>query len=115
VGHGLGDRRTVHQLLGRAARQAADGKRPLTAVDLVSALGEGGIDVPEGLLAAVENPRELLAGRTVTGGWGRLSELLTTSSRELGRRRRTCTALESALDGAEEALLTEARTRGGSA
>jgi argininosuccinate lyase len=115
VGHGLGDRRTVHQLLGRAARQAADGKRPLTAVDLVSALGEGGIDVPAGLLAAVENPRELLAGRTVTGGWGRLPELQATSGRELGRRRRTGTALLSALDGAEAALLTEARTRGGSA
>jgi argininosuccinate lyase len=114
VGAGLGDRRTVHQLLGLAARRAAEGGRPVTADDVVSALGEGGIDVPAGLLAALDDPRAVLAGRTVTGGWARLPELRATSSRELGRRRRAGTALRSALEGAEVALLTEARARGGS-
>jgi argininosuccinate lyase len=115
VGQGLGDRRTVHRLLGRAARRAADGGRSVTADDVLSALGEGGIDVPAGLLAALDDPRAVLAGRTVTGGWARLPQLLATSSRELGRRRRTGTALRSALEGAEAALLAEARARGGSA
>jgi argininosuccinate lyase len=115
VGQGLGDRRTVHRLLGRAARRAADGGRSVTADDVLSALGEGGIDVPAGLLAALDDPRAVLAGRTVTGGWARLPHLLATSSRELGRRRRTGTALRSALEGAEAALLAEALARGGSA
>ena len=115
VGQGLGDRRAIHQLLGRAARQAADGGRPVTADDVASALGAGGLDVPAELLAALDDPGAVLAGRTVTGGWARLPEILTSSGRELGRRRRTCTALRSALDGAEAALLAEARARGGSA
>src|SRR5207248_5799572 len=37
VGAGLGDRRTVHRLLGGAARRAADARRPVTADDVVSA------------------------------------------------------------------------------
>jgi argininosuccinate lyase len=115
VAHGLGDRRTVHQLLGRAARRAADAGRPVTSDDIVAALGEAGIEVPGGVLAALDDPRAVLAGRTVTGGWGRLPELLTASGRELGRRRRACTALRAAVDGAEEALLAEAHARGGSA
>ena len=115
VGHGLGDRRTVHRLLGLAARRAADAHRPVTADDVVSVLTEGGIEVPAGILAALDDPRAVLAGRTVTGGWGRLPELLVASRRELGRRRRACTALQSAVDGAEAALLAEAGARGGSA
>jgi argininosuccinate lyase len=115
VREGLGDRRTVHRLLGRAARRAADDGRFIAAVDVESALREGGIDVPAELLALLDDPRAVLAGRTVTGGWARLPELLTASGRELGRRRRAGTALRSALDGAEAALLAEARTRGGSA
>jgi len=115
VGHGLGDRRTVHQLLGRAARRAADDGRPVGPDDVVAALGEGGIEVPAGVLAALDDPRAVLAGRTVTGGWGRMAELVAASGRELGRRRRAGTALRSALDGAEGALLGEARDRGGSA
>jgi argininosuccinate lyase len=119
VTSGLGDRQTVHQLLGRAARGAAEGARPVTTDDIVSALAEGGIKVPGARLAELGDARTVLAGRTVTGGWGRLGEVLAASGRELGRRRRTCTALRSALDGAEEALVEEARdcarTRGGSA
>jgi argininosuccinate lyase len=114
VGQGLGDRRTVHRLLGLAARWAAGAGRPVTVVDVAGALAEGGIEVPPELLAALEDPQAVLAGRTVTGGWARLGELLTASSRELGRRRRACTALRSALDGAEAALEAEARARGGS-
>jgi len=102
VGQGLGDRRAVHGLLGRAARRAADAGRPLTVDDVGSALREGGIDVPAELLALLDDPPAVLAGRTVTGGWARLPELLTAS------------ALRSALDGAETALLAEARARGGS-
>ena len=115
VGAGLGDRRTVHRLLGLAARRAADRRRPLTADDLAAALREGGIDVGPQALEGLGDPRALLTTRTVTGGWARLRELLTASSRELGRRRRAGTALRSALDGAEEALVEEARSRGGSA
>jgi argininosuccinate lyase len=115
VGHGLGDRRAVHRLLGLAARRAADAGRPVTGDDVVAALGEEGIEVPDGVLAALADPRALLAGRTVTGGWGRLPELLTASGRGLGRRRRACTALRSAVEGAEEALLAEAHARGASA
>ena len=114
VGRGLGDRRTVHRLLGSAARRAAERDRRITADDVSSALREGGIDVPAELLAALGDPRAVLAARTVSGGWGRLPELLASSGRELGRRRRTCTALRSAVDGAEEALLAEAQARGGS-
>jgi hypothetical protein len=105
----------VHQLLGLAARRAADAERPVTGADVVAALGEAGIEVPAGVLAALDDPRAVLAGRTVTGGWGRLPELLAASGRELGRRRRACTALRAAVDGAEEALLAEAHARGGSA
>ena len=117
VGQGLGDRRAVHGLLGRAARRAADAGRPLTVDDVGSALREGGIDVPAELLALLDDPPAVLAGRTVTGGWARLPELLTASGRELGRRRRAGTALRSAVDGAEVALRAEsrARARGGSA
>jgi argininosuccinate lyase len=115
VAQGLGDRRTVHQLLGRAAKKAADGGRPVTVDDVVSALTAGGIDVPTKTLEGLDDPRAVLAGRTVTGGSNRLGEMLSSSSRALGRRRRTCTALRSALDGAEDALVEEARTRGGSA
>ena len=81
--------------------------------------GRAGSKLPGARLAELGDPRAVLAGRTVTGGWGRLGEVLAASGRELGRRRRTCTALRSALDGAEEALVEEARdcarTRGGSA
>jgi argininosuccinate lyase len=115
VAQGRGDRRTVHQLLGRAARQAADGARPLTVDDVIAALGEGGIGVPAARIAELADPRTVLAGRTVTGGWGCLGEVLGASGRELARRRRTCTALRSALDGAEGALVDEARTRSGQA
>ncbi|MEW6477125.1 MAG: lyase family protein [Actinomycetota bacterium] len=115
VGRGLGDRRTVHRLLGLAARWAAGAGRPVTVVDVTGALAEGGIEVPPELLAALEDPQVVLASRTVTGGWARLPELLTASGRELGRRRRAGTALRSALDGAEAALVAEARARGGSA
>jgi argininosuccinate lyase len=115
VARGLGDRRGVHQLLGRAARQAAQAGRPLTPDDLRAALGADGIEVPGQLLALLDDPTALLTGRAVTGGWGRLPELLSASTRELGRRRRAGTALLSAVDGAEAALVTEARARGGSA
>jgi argininosuccinate lyase len=115
VGHGLGDRRTVHRFLGLAARRAADAGRPVTVDDVAAALAEAGLDVPAGVLAALDDPRAVLAGRTVTGGWSRLPELLAASGRELGRRRRASTALRSAVDGAEAALLAEARSRGGSA
>ncbi len=114
VGQGLGDRRTVHRLLGLAARWAAGSGRPVTVVDVSGALAEGGIEVPPELLAALEDPRAVLARRDVTGGWARLGELLTASGRELGRRRRACTALQSELEGAETALVAEARARGGS-
>ncbi len=114
VARGLGDRRTVHRLLGLAARQAADRGRPVTAKDVRSVLGDGGVEVPAELLAALDDPRAVLASRAVTGGWARLPELLAASGRELGRRRRANTALRSAVDGAEEALLAEARGRGGS-
>jgi argininosuccinate lyase len=115
VGAGLGDRRTVHRLLGLAARRAADGRRRLTAEDVASALSEGGIDVDPQAMEGLADPRVVLAARTVTGGWARLPELLAASGRELGRRRRADTALRSALDGAEAALVNEARARGGSA
>ena len=114
VGAGLGDRRTVHRLLGLAARRAAGRGHPLTPDDLAAALREGGIDVAPQALEGLDDPRAILATRTVLGGWARLPELLTASSRELGRRRRAGTALRSALDGAEAALVEEARTRGGS-
>jgi argininosuccinate lyase len=114
VCQGLADRRTVHRLLGVAARMAAGAGRPVTVVDVTAALAEGGIEVPPELLASLEDPRALLAGRGVTGGWARLPEQLTASGREVGRRRRACTALRSALDGAEAALVAEARDRGGS-
>lgn len=114
VAAGLGDRRTVHRLLGLAARRAAQRSSPLTADDLSSALRDGGIDVGPDALEGLHDPRAILATRTVLGGWARLPELLTASSRELGRRRRAGTALRSALDGAEAALVEEARTRGAS-
>lgn len=114
VGQGLGDRRTVHRLLGLAARWAAGAGRPLTVIDVTGALAEGGIGVPPELLAALEDPRVVLASRNVTGGWTRLPDLLTAGGREISRRRRACTALRSALDGAEAALVAEARERGGS-
>jgi argininosuccinate lyase len=114
VGQGLGDRRTVHHLLGRAARRAADDSRPVTADDLVSALGEGGIEAPTGLLGMLDDPGAVLAGRTVTGGWAQLPDLLASSGRQLGRRRRVGSACRSAIDGAEVALLAEARSRCGS-
>ncbi|HYH50739.1 MAG TPA: lyase family protein [Acidimicrobiia bacterium] len=114
VGQGLGDRRTVHRLLGLAARWAAGAGRPVTVADVRTALTQGGIDVPPTLLGPLEDPRAVLASRTVTGGWARLQDLLTSASREIGRRRRACTALRSALDGAEAALVTEARDRGAS-
>ena len=111
VGAGLGDRRTVHRLLGRAARRAADGGRVVSVDDVRSALAEGDITAPAEVPALLGDVRAVLAGRTVTGGWGRLPELLTASGRELGRRRRAGTALRSALDGAEVALLAEARAQ----
>jgi argininosuccinate lyase len=114
VGQGLGDRRTVHRLLGLATRRAAGAGRPVTVVDVSGALAEEGIEAPPELLAGLNDPRAVLARRDVTGGWTRLGELLTASGRELGRRRRACTALQSALDGAEAALVAEARARGGS-
>lgn len=114
VGQGFGDRRTIHRLLGLATRRAADAGRAVTVVDVNTALGQAGIDVPPELLAALENPGAILSSRTVTGGWARLQDLLTAASREFGRRRRACTALTSALDGAEAALVAEARDRGGS-
>ena len=52
-------------------------------------------------------------GRTVTGGFARLPELLSASGRELGRRRRAGAGLRSALDGAEAALPAEAEDRAG--
>jgi argininosuccinate lyase len=112
VSAGLGDRRAVHRLLGLAARRAADAGRPLTAEDVASGLSEGGVEVPAELLEGLLDPQVVLAGRTVLGGWARLPDLLTASSRELGRRRRASTALRSALDGAEAALVAEARDRG---
>lgn len=114
---GFGDRRTVHRLLGQAARRAADAGRALTVDDLRSVLADGGVEVAADTLSGLDDPRAVLAGRCVTGGWGQLGEVLAASGRELGRRRRTCTALRAALDGAEDALLEEARTRarGGSA
>ena len=115
VGAGLGDRRTVHRLLGLAARRAAGGGRRLTAEDVASALKDGRIDVAGQALEGLGEPRMVLAARTVTGGWARLPELLAASGRELGRRRRAGTALRSAIDGAEAALVDEARARGGSA
>ncbi len=119
VAAGLGDRRAVHRLLGRAARRAADGERMVSAEDVTAALGEGGIKVPDGVPALLADPRAVLAGRTVTGGWTRLPELLTASGRDLARRRRTAAALRSAAGAAEGALLAEARGRaagrGGSA
>ena len=115
VSGGHGDRRTVHRLLGLAARRAAGAGRPLAIEDVASALGEGGVQAPAEVLERLLDPHAVLAGRTVLGGWGRLPELLTASGRELGRRRRAGTALRSALDGDEAALMTEARTRGGSA
>lgn len=115
VSGGHGDRRTVHRLLGLAARRAAGAGRPLTTEDVASALGEGGVKAPAEVLERLLDPQAVLAARTVLGGWGRLPELLTASARELGRRRRAGTALRSALDGDEAALMTEARTRGGSA
>jgi argininosuccinate lyase len=113
VGQGLGDRRTVHQLLGRASRRAAESGRPVTADDITGTLKEGGVDVPAELLVGLDDPRAVLAARTVTGGWARLPELLAGSGRELGRRRRAGTALRSAVSGAEVALLDEARARSG--
>jgi len=113
VGAGLGDRRAVHRLLGRAARRAAEGHRPVTAGDVAASLAEGGVAVPAELLAGLDDPRAVLAGRTVTGGFARLPELLAVSGRELGRRRRAGTARRSALDGAAAALLGEARSRAG--
>jgi argininosuccinate lyase len=115
VGAGLGDRRTVHRLLGLAARRAADRGRRLTAEDIASALAEGGIDVADQAVEGLSEPRAVLAARTVMGGWARLPELLAAAGRELGRRRRAGTALRSALEGAEAALVDEARARGGSA
>jgi argininosuccinate lyase len=114
VAQGHGDRRTVHRLLGLAARWAATAGRPVTVVDVTTSLAEGGIEVPPELLLALDDPQAVLAQRTVTGGWARLPELLSSSSRELSRHRRAGTALRSALDGAEAALVAEARTRGGS-
>src|SRR5581483_7993941 len=114
VSQGLGDRRTVHRQLGLAARWATAAGRPVTLVDVTGALAESGIEVPPELLVALDDPQAVLAGRTVTGGWARLGELLAASSRELGRRRRAGTALRAALDGAEAALVAEARARGGS-
>jgi argininosuccinate lyase len=113
VGAGLGDRRTVHQLLGRAARRAADARRPVTADDVAAALALGDVVVPAELSALLAEPRAVLAGRTVTGGWSRLPELLNASGRELGRRRRAGTALRSAVEGAEVALRAESRARAG--
>jgi argininosuccinate lyase len=113
VGQGLGERRSVHQLLGRAARRAAEGHRPLTADDVAGALAEGGVAVPPGLLAGLGDPAAVLAARTVTGGFARLPELLGASGRELGRHRRAGTALRATADGAEAALLAEARRRSG--
>ena len=115
VAGGLGDRRTVHRLLGLAARRASERGGALTVADLTAALAEGDIGVPAELLAALEDPKAVLGTRTVSGGWGRLPELLTASGRELGRRRRAGTALRSAIEGGETALLAEARARGGSA
>ena len=113
VAHGLGDRRTVHQLLGRAARRAADGGRPVTVDDVARRPRARAASTSPGgpPLAGLDDPRAVLAGRTVTGGWACLGECSAASGRELGRRRRTCTALRSALDGAEAALVDEARTR----
>jgi argininosuccinate lyase len=115
VAEGLGDRRAVHRLLGQAARRAADAGRALTVDDVRSVLVDGGVELASDTLEGLDDPRAVLAGRAVTGGWGQLGEVLATSGRELGRRRRTCTALRAALDGAEDALLEEARARGGSA
>ncbi len=55
VGAGLGDRRTVHRLLGLAARRAADGRRRLTAEDIASALREGGIDVADQAVGGLDD------------------------------------------------------------
>jgi len=115
VSAGLGDRRAVHRLLGLAARRAAEAGRPLTAEAVAAVLSEGGVKVPADLLEGLLDPKVVLAARTVLGGWARLPDLLTASSRELGRRRRAGTALRSALDGAEAALVAEARDRGTSA
>jgi argininosuccinate lyase len=115
VGQGLGDRRAVHRLLGQAARRAVEQDRPLTATDVAAALADGGIEAPDGLLDGLGDPRIVLGARSVTGGWARLPDLLAASSRELGRRRRAGTALRSALDGAETALVAEAEDRGASA
>jgi len=112
VSGGLGDRRAVHQLLGLAARRAAEAGRPLSAADVASVLSELGVELPPELLSGLLDPRVVLSSRTVVGGWARLPELLTASGRELGRRRRVGTALRSALDGAEAALVAEARDRG---
>jgi argininosuccinate lyase len=112
VSAGLGDRRAVHRLLGLAARRASEAGRTLTPDDVASVLNEGGVTVPAELLEGLLDPQVVLAARTVLGGWARLPDLLTASSRELGRRRRAGTALRSALDGAEAALVAEARDRG---
>jgi argininosuccinate lyase len=112
VSSGLGDRRAVHQLLGLAARRAADAGRPVTTEDVATVLSEGGVKVPAELLEGLLDPGVVLAARTVLGGWARLPDLLAASGRELGRRRRAGTALRSALDGAEAALVAEARDRG---
>jgi argininosuccinate lyase len=112
VSGGLGDRRAVHQLLGLAARRAAEAGRPLSAGDVASVLRELGVELPPELLSGLLDPKAVLSSRTVLGGWARLPELLTASGRELGRRRRVGDALRAALDGAEAALVAEARDRG---
>jgi len=113
VAAGVADRRTVHRLLGRAARRAAEGRHPLTGDDVATALGEGGLAVPDGVAALLADPTAVLADRTVTGGWSRLPELLTASGRELARRRRAAAALRAAAEAAEVALPAEARARAG--
>jgi argininosuccinate lyase len=113
VAAGLGDRRTIHRLLGQAARRAAGRGRPVTVDEVTAALAGGGLAVPADVAALLADPPAVLADRTVTGGWSRLPELLTGSGRELARRRRAGAALRAVVGAAEAALLAEARARAG--
>lgn len=98
------DRRTAHRLLGAAARRARDEGRPVTAGDVTAAGEDAGVSVPADLLRHLGDARELLARRTVEGGWAHLGDLLSGAGQRLGDStvwRRDTTL---ALDRAETAL-----------
>jgi argininosuccinate lyase len=106
---GVCDRRTAHQVLGEAARAAAEEQRAVTAGDVTGAAQRAGLTIPDGLLEILGDPVALLRRRTVTGGWADLPRLLTVAERDLERHRAIAVQARAAINAAEADLLAAAR------